>query len=300
MSSILEKSVLFKHVANLHTFSKTPKPIKYIRPVIQDDFITMEMDQKFIIPDDVSLSAKYNEQDSAFMSSVHNINTEHLIKQQLVDTFIQKTEEKVYQTIHHLSTNQLVDEYTRWDKFKYHKLNPFLNRLSSKINLPTEKEIRVKSTKNHELVKHIVRESSKVDANVRVYKTNFIICSKRMANYIMESTYTVFDMNTLNSDDVTKCYVEGTLLNMTIIINPYLKWNDKSIIIGAHNTKRNTGVNVVTLDDENVEFSYFRNMTNAVNVGVEKNISLLTKVKTEFIGNESNPPYRKINIDIKD
>jgi len=260
----------------------------------------MEMDQKFIIPDDVSLSGKYNELDSALMGSVYNINPDHLIKQQLVDTFIHKIEEKVYQTIHHLSTNQLVDEYTRWDKFKYHKLNPFLNRLSSKINLPTEKEIRVKSTKDHELVKHIIREASKIDANVRLYKTNFIICGKRMANYIMESTYTVIDMNTLQSEDVTKCYVEGTLLNMTIIINPYLKYNDKSIIVGTHNAKQNMGVNVVTLDDENVEFSYFRNMTNAVNVGVEKNISLITKFKAEFIGDEINPPYRKININIKD
>lgn len=297
MSSILEKSVLLKHVAKLHLFTKSPKPIRYIRPVIQDDLITMEMDQRVIIPDDVSISGKYNEQDSTILHGVHNINPELLIKEQLVDELLRTTEEKIYQIVNHIATNNLVSQYTKWDKFKYDKLFPFLNRIISKINLPTEKEIRVKSTTEHGLVKHILKEANLLNTNGTQCRANFIICNLRMARYIMESTYTTISMETINSNELGRFFVEGSLINMVIIINPYLKWNDKSIIIGAYNEIHNIGVNVVTLDNDKVEFSSFRDHSF---MGVEHHISLVTKFKAEFIGDEALPPYRKININIKD
>jgi hypothetical protein len=82
------------------------------------------------------------------------------------------------------------------------------------------------------VVMKIIKASNKVASNGRRGPANAIICNGALASLLQDSAAFVYNTSHAQILNVVGIFPVGSLAGMTIYVDPYMKWNDRKMVVG--------------------------------------------------------------------
>lgn len=195
----------------------------------------------------------------------------------------------LYKKILELGTKTQQSLYTKFERFLYLKLYPFLNKIKW-VNLPTEKILKFEGT--DKLVTTILNSSQYIAIKGRRGPGTFIVLNGNLATHLQDHPSFIFNEP---SNDFPGCpYYIGRLVNLDVVVDSNLSWKDGTIIIG----RREKDISATSLIGigQPLESDDYQQLAE---VSMNPSVMLVSKNKIATIGNNPENSYIKIVYNLK-
>jgi len=110
------------------------------------------------------------------------------------------------------------------------------------FNKPYIKTFKIKNSQA--LHYKIIQESNKIAHRTRRGPADFIICNLRTAN-ILQKNWNFVYLAKSEIKESFRIYSIGKIVNMVVYIDPMMKWNDNTIIVGRKNNTNEPGLHFI-------------------------------------------------------
>lgn len=145
----------------------------------------------------------------------------------------------------------------------------------------------------YSIVNKIIRESHIIGHKSRLRPGDFIICNSQIGSILMDNEYFVADniKNNIYGNIHPNCI--GSISNrIKVFVDPFMKFNDLSIIVGSNTQLNEKGVYLVEMEVENPD-DLFVTFVDEVTMGTK--IMINKRMAVTYTEN-SGSKFSKINI----
>ena len=199
----------------------------------------------------------------------YNVDATAMLTNATIERMSQGIREQYIRAINELAGKNK-EHYSLWDK-----VIAFFYTIFNKKYV---KVYKIKSIK--ELQRKIMNESNRIFHRVMVAPPDFVICNLNTSLNLQASSDYVYYAKSEMQDTLSGIYTIGKLANLTIYVNPFMKWNDNTIIIGRKINKNDAGLHM---------FLYDKGTSIVTTQGLFKKI--LLKVNYALIDVGEHPEY---------
>jgi hypothetical protein len=233
-----------------------------------------------------SNSEQYND-----LGKLHGIDLDAMLTSTLINETITSLNREFTKNV-----TKLCDlSYSKNNKDNYKdKLFNFLYKLFNKQYIKYNK---VKD--NNELMRRIFTECNRIAVNSRYGPGNYIIVSAKTGCILQELNNYIYSKESSENifNSCTSIYPIGTISNVTVYVDPYMKFDDTSIYIGRKIKESEPGITFVFNENEtsiqkyeiydkihafNSELLYYSNFIEVGN-NPENNFSkIVYKIKNKY------------------
>lgn len=182
----------------------------------------------------------------------HGIKGESFFMGVLENELTQLKDKKTYEKFKNLGVNQHKENLTPWQSwagkiFKNLKFYSYLGPESKQTEL-VEK-----------LASHVVLRSHLIAAKTRRGAANFLICNSKIGSYLSDHpSFTHVSLNGKITQNSGEIYPIGVIFDrIKVFVNPYLTWNDTSIVLGRKCSENEPGIYFVEKEPEVIEIQEY-------------------------------------------
>ncbi len=219
--------------------------IHFLDPQLDEEVtpaaITMKLEKLVFELKNNNITASFSNDQIHEMDILHNIGGEKHVYSALYNESLQSKETQIYTEIKELAKKSEFETRTDFRKlmFKWFGYEP---------------KDHISELSPNDLSRKIMVYCNKIASKSRTGPGNFIIVGNRLGSIISDSN--LFTFSNINNDPWVNgfSYQIGTLTgNIKVIVNPYLEFNNDTIVIGKTTQKNNQGVYLIEKNERNID-----------------------------------------------
>ncbi|MFA5152807.1 MAG: hypothetical protein WC554_09625, partial [Clostridia bacterium] len=238
--------------------------------------LALKIFSKNILAQPHQMAAAITQAEISQLKKDFEIDVMALLKSQMIQETSVAIQKEFMKKFNELASVHYEKSFDKWDKFLR-----WVYKIFKKTYI---KKIQVKNIKH--LLTRILREANMIAQTGRRGVGNFVICSLKTGTLLQDSSQYIFAPSQNEPMFGGSIYPIGKIANITIYIDPYMKYDDNTIFIGRK----------TQIDEPGIKLFFNENgsslITTVVGVGAPK-IILRTEHLIEGVGFYPENEYRK-------